>query len=104
MPKATKRPEGGRAKGDVIDALNSNPSRENWKAAQKRIQKEGKYYYVFYPTALKGKQSLFDAHIVIYDKAYRQLYKVPVMQKEGGKVDGSTYYLKGLEINRRMIA
>lgn len=90
-------------KMDIIAKLNADPTKANWEAARKKLLDEGRYYYVFFPNGMKGKSSLFDANVVIYNKAGKQLYKVPVYQKEGRGVRGATIHLKGLEINRSII-
>jgi hypothetical protein len=88
---------------DPVAELEKNPTQKNWEAAQKKILKEGRYYYPFYPSGVKGKGSLNDAYVVIYDKGYKSLYRLPIMRKTGKGVEGATWFLKGLEINRRLM-
>lgn len=90
---------------DLIEALEAEPTEENWKRALPKILAEGKYYFTFYPNGIQGSMSLKGAYAVIYDKGYKSLYKVPLVKLVGkkGEVEGATWYLKGLEINRKMI-
>lgn len=90
-------------KADVISALNSDPSEENWKSAIPKMLKEGKYYYVFYPDGVNEERSLLEAHAVIYGSDKKILYKVPIVKKSGKKIEGATIALKGLQINRSVI-
>ncbi|MDE1865030.1 MAG: hypothetical protein KGH94_00100 [Candidatus Micrarchaeota archaeon] len=88
---------------DIIEQLEANPSEENWKKAREKILKEGKYYYTFYPDGVQGSMSLKGAYVIIYDKNHKNLYKIPISKKAGKKIEGATWYLKGLEINRSII-
>ena len=99
MPKKNVKPD----KTDPIEALNVSPTERNWELARESILKKGKYYYPFYPSGVKGKGSLNDAYVVIYDKSYKSLYKLPIMRRLGSGVEGATWFLKGLEINRRLM-
>ncbi len=89
--------------GDPIEALDKSPTERNWELARDAILKKGKYYYPFYPSGVKGKGSLNDAYVVIYDKSYKSLYKVPIMRKSGSGIGGAIWFLKGLEINRKLM-
>lgn len=91
------------SKQDVIAQLEADPTEENWKKAVPKILKEGKYYYTFYPKGIQGELSLKGAYAIIYDKSYKNLYKVPIFKKVGKGVEGALWYLKGLEINRSII-
>jgi hypothetical protein len=103
MAKKTASKAPSRGKSDIIAQLEANPSEENWKKARERIIKEGKYYYTFYPSGVQGSMSLKGAYVVIYDKGYKNLYKIPISKKVGKGIEGATWYLKGLEINRSII-
>ena len=72
-------------------------------AARAKILKEGRYYYTFYPNGIQGSMSLKGAYAVIYDRRMKSLYKVPITKTAGKGVEGATIYLKGLEINRKII-
>lgn len=85
-----------------IEQLQKEPTEDNWKKALKIIQK-GKYYYIYYPNALKGKMSLSSAYAIIYDKSEKPIFKVPILKKTKNGIEGATSYLVGLEINREMI-
>lgn len=100
MPKKNVKPS---KNGDPIEELGKNPTRRNWELARERILKKGRYYYPFYPSGVRGKGSLNGAYVVIYDKGYKSLCKVPIMCRSGGGVGGATWFLKGLEINRRLM-
>jgi hypothetical protein len=88
---------------DPIAELEANPNEENWKRARAKILKEGKYYYAFYPQGIRGAMSLKGAYTVIYDSKFKSLYKIPIIKRLGKGIEGATWYLKGLEINRRII-
>lgn len=103
MAKKTVAKTPAKGKSDLIAQLVANPSEQNWKAAQKKILKEGKYYYTFYPKSVQASMSLKGAYVVIYDKKYKSLYKIPIFKKVGKEIEGATWYLKGLEINRSII-
>ena len=92
-----------KAKGDIIAQLQANPSEENWKKARPRVLKDGKYYFTFYPKGIRGSLSLKGAYVVIYDKRMKSLYNVPIVKRAGKGVEGATWYLKGLSINRSVI-
>lgn len=99
----TKEPVKAGKKADIIEELESNPTEEAWRKARAKILKEGKYYFTFYPSGVKGSMSLKDAYAIIYDKGYRSLYRVPVTRRAGKRTEGATWFLKGLEINRKVI-
>ncbi len=92
-----------KGKTDLIAQLAANPSEENWKKARAKTLKEGKYYYAFYPKGIQGAMSLKGAYVVIYDKKYKSIYNVPIFKRVGKGIEGATWYLKGLGINRRII-
>ena len=81
----------------------ANPDEKHWEAFRKYLLKsKAKYYMVFYPKALKGKEDLTDAYVVLYDSRYLPMFKVPVIIKSGGKVEGATIYLMGLKVSNRV--
>lgn len=88
---------------EAVTALNNDPSPENWKAAQAFIKKSGaKYYKIFYESGLKGKDDLRGAYVIIYDKSYKRMFRIPIIEDLGkNKIEGATKYLKGLGINNR---
>ncbi|MCL5679867.1 MAG: hypothetical protein M1465_00790 [Candidatus Marsarchaeota archaeon] len=87
---------------DAIGALNKEPSVENWKSALPVIKSSGaRYYRIFYEKGLKDKDNLKKAYAVIYNASYKRLFKIPVIEMSGSKVEGATKYLIGLKINNR---
>jgi len=92
-----------KGKSDLIAQLQENPTEENWKKARPRILKEGKYYFTFYPKGIQGSLSLKGAYVVIYDRKMKSLYNVPIVRRAGKGVEGATWFLKGLSINRSVI-
>ena len=90
---ALKGPAQG--KSDIIAQLEANPSEENWKKARAKILKEGKYYYTFYPNGVQGSMSLKGAYVIIYDKSYKNLYKIPISKKVGRDIEGATMVSQG---------
>jgi hypothetical protein len=103
MAKKTSAKKVSKAKTDLISQLEASPTEANWKKAVPKLLKEGKYYYVFYPKEVKASMNLTEAYAVIYDKKYKSLYKIPIIKKVGKEIEGATWYLKGLEINRSII-
>jgi hypothetical protein len=98
--KATKPAKAN--KEDVIDTLNKMPSKENWKSALPVIKSSGaKYYRIFYEKGLKDTDNLRKAYAVIYNTSYKRLFRIPVIELNGKKVEGATKYLVGLRINNR---
>jgi len=66
------------------------------------IRRSGaKYYRIFYGSGLKDKDSLKDAYAILYDKSYKRLFKVPIIEVSGKRFKGATAYLKGLSINNK---
>ncbi|MGD0728961.1 MAG: hypothetical protein ABR981_02700 [Candidatus Micrarchaeaceae archaeon] len=96
-----KSPKG---RNDIIEELNKNPDEKNWSLFGQRAKKDkAKYYYVIYPKEVKDSLNLKKAYAVIYDGKYKQLYKVPIIKTKGNGIIGATMYLKGLEVNRKVI-
>lgn len=87
---------------DAIGALNKEPSVENWKSALPVIKGSGaRYYRIFYEKGLKDRDNLKKAYAVIYNASYKRLFRIPVIEMSGSKVEGATKYLIGLKINNR---
>ena len=87
-----------------ITEFNKNPDEKNWELFKKKMVKyKAAYYYVIYPSSLKGRLSLRDAYAVIYNKQYKQLYRVPIIKTAKKGIEGATIYLKNLDVNRRAI-
>jgi hypothetical protein len=103
MAKKPSAKAPSKGKSDLIKQLQESPTEENWKRARPRILKEGKYYFTFYPKGIRGSLSLKGAYVVIYDKRMKSLYNVPIVRRAGKGVEGATWYLKGLSINRSVI-
>jgi hypothetical protein len=87
---------------EISQALWENPSKATWESFAKALPgSEVKYYKVFFPAGLDGALGLKGGYVMLYGDNYRQLFKVPVMMKEGKKSVGATIYLKELELNRK---
>lgn len=92
------------AKNDLIKELNSNPTEKNWELFLKKAKKDrAKYYSVIYPKGIKDRLSLRESYAVIYDNRYKQMYKVPIIKNTKKGIEGATMYLKGLEVNRKVL-
>ncbi|MDE1833298.1 MAG: hypothetical protein KGH58_02665 [Candidatus Micrarchaeota archaeon] len=94
-----------KAKPDpLVLELGRNPTKENWARMGRKMKADkARMYYIFYPSGLKSKMNLKDAYAVIYDARAKPLYKVPILMKGKFGIEGATYLLKELEINRKMI-
>ena len=102
--KTSKKMKKTESKGSFIDELNKSPDERHWALFAKQAQKDrAKYYYVLYPKEVKDSLNLRKAYAVIYDGRYKQLYKVPILKTSGKGIRGATIYLKGLEVNRKVI-
>jgi hypothetical protein len=100
MAKESK--SSGNSLQSVVDALWKSPSDKEWTTFEKGLEKSAaKYYKVFFPDGLKGKGALTSSYAMVYDSKYRPLCKVPVVTKNGKKLEGATIYLKNLELDRR---
>ncbi|MDE1871448.1 MAG: hypothetical protein KGI06_04395 [Candidatus Micrarchaeota archaeon] len=101
MPRARAKTTGS---DPFIGEFSRNPDERNWGLFRKRMLKDrAKYYYVVYPSSLKGKMSLREAYAVIYDGSYRQLYRIPIIKETSKGIEGATMYLKELDVNRKAI-
>lgn len=91
-------------KVDKMAALLKDQSEKNWETFPAQAKKDkAKYYYIYYPSGLKTKNDLSSAYAVIYDAKAKPLYKVPIIKRVKGGIEGATIYFKGLEINRKMM-
>lgn len=91
-------------KSSFMDEFSRNPDERHWDAFKTKMKKDrAKYYYVIYPKDVKSSMNLGEAYAVIYDGRYRQLYRVPIIKKTNKGVEGATYYLKDLEVNRKAV-
>lgn len=82
----------------AVEALWKEQSEENWKAFAKALPKSGlKYYKVIYQ---KGKltkaQDLTKSYAELYDSKQKPATKIPISMRKKGKIEGATYYMKGL--------
>ena len=92
----------GQSAQEIGQALWDNPSKSNWESFEKALpESKVKYYKVFFPAGLDGALGLKGGYVMLYGDQYKQLFKVPVMMKEGKKSIGATIYLKELELNRK---
>jgi hypothetical protein len=103
MAKEKRVSEKNAGNESIIAELGKDPTERNWERARAKILEEGRYYFIFYPKELKGKMSLLDAHAVIYGRDHKSLYKIPVIKRTARGIEGATIYLKGLEINRKLL-
>lgn len=55
-----------------------------------------KYYKAFFPKKLKRKNDLLAAYVTIYDAKYLPMFRIPIMMKKNGKVEGASIYFKNL--------
>jgi hypothetical protein len=100
---ASKKAKGSKEDSFIAD-FNKNPDEKNWGLFMKRMKKDGaKYYFVVYPGSLDNSLNLRNAYAVIYNGAYKQLYKVPIIKNGKRGIEGATIYLKDLDVNRRAI-
>ncbi len=91
-------------KDTLIEEFNRNPDEKHWNAFKSKMRKDkAKYYYVIYPKDVKTSMNLRTAYAVIFNGRYRQLYKIPIIKNAKKGIEGATIYLKGLEVNRRVI-
>lgn len=90
-------------KNDIeIEELNNNPSSENWKKMQNIIKKQKiKYYKIFYPDELKGKNNLTKSYAILYDSYFKVMFKVPIIIINKKRIEGATIFLKDLSLNTR---
>jgi hypothetical protein len=83
---------------EIVEELNRNPVKENWEKFQKLLPKSKAKYYktVYIDGKLRGVQDLTKSYVELYDSAQRPIAKIPIFIKEKKKIEGATYYLKGL--------
>ncbi len=82
----------------AIEALWKEQNEGNWKAFAKALPRSGlKYYRVAYQ---KGKltkaQDLMKSYAELYDAKRKLATKIPIFMRRNGKIEGATYYMKGL--------
>ena len=88
----------------IVEALSKNPTKENWSKMERKLKKDkARMYYISYPSGLRSKMNLKEAYAIIYDAKAKPLYKLPILMKGKTGIEGATYLLKELEINRKMI-
>ncbi len=82
----------------IVEELNKNPVRENWEKFQSLLPKsKAKYYKTFYVDGkLRGVQDLTKSYVEIYDSSQKPIARIPIFVKDKKKIEGATYYLKGL--------
>ena len=84
---------------EVVEELWSDPKEKNWERFSKSLKVSGiKYYKVVFEKGnkLKKLDDLRDSYVALYDGKSRQVYKVPLIKKDGKALRGATIYLKGL--------
>ncbi len=85
-----------------IEELNKNPCIENWNKLQNIIKKKKiKYYKIFYPNELKGKNNLTKSYAVLYDSYFKVMFRVPIIIINKKKIEGAIIFLKDLSLNTR---
>ncbi len=88
----------------TVDALWKEPGKGNWERFAKALPKSGLMYYrVVYENGgkLNRAQDLTKSYAELYDSKQKVVIKIPIFEKEGRKITGATYYMKGLRtINR----
>lgn len=81
----------------IVEELNRNPEKKNWEAFRNYLVKSNaKYYKAFFPKKLKRKNDLLAAYVTIYDVKYLPMFRIPIMMKKNGKVEGASIYFKNL--------
>lgn len=83
----------------IADTLWKAPSKENWSTFVKALPKSGlKYYKVIFANEgkLKKVQELTKSHAQLYDAKQKPVVRIPIFEKDRGKIMGATYYMKGL--------
>jgi hypothetical protein len=84
---------------EIADTLWKKPSRENWLIFARALPKSGlKYYKVVYSNGgkLRKAQELVKSYAQLYDGRERPVIRIPIFEKDGSKILGATYYMKGL--------
>jgi hypothetical protein len=89
---------------EIADTLWKEPSEANWKRFAKALPKSGIVYYrAVYQNGgkLNRAQDLTKSYVELYDSKEKLVAKVPIFKRDGGKITGATYYMKGLlTVNR----
>ncbi len=87
----------------VVEALNNDPSKSNWEAMSSCIKRSSvSYYKVVYPKKIKEKQDLKSAYVILYDYKFRIIGKIPILSKSSHGANGMLFYLRGLNLNRKI--
>ncbi len=84
---------------EIADTLWKKPSKENWAIFVKALPKSGlKYYKVVFSNAgkLKKAQELTKSYAQLYDAHEKLITKIPIFEKDGNRITGATYYMRGL--------
>ncbi|MCW6160295.1 MAG: hypothetical protein LVQ95_04385 [Candidatus Micrarchaeales archaeon] len=84
---------------DIAEALWRDESDRNWKEFVKALPESGiKYYRVVFLKGekLKKAQDLTKSYAELYDAKEKLVTKIPIFEKKGKKIEGATYYMKGL--------
>jgi hypothetical protein len=86
---------------EASDALNKEPSENNWKRFSAALGKSGIRYYRM-AWANEGKlnkmQDLTKSAAELYDQRYKMIAKVPIFVRNGKRIRGATKYLVGLQV------
>ncbi|MDE1873983.1 MAG: hypothetical protein KGI04_02585 [Candidatus Micrarchaeota archaeon] len=82
----------------IVDALWKSPSRQNWTLFVKALPKSGLRYYkvVFQKGKIKRVTDLVEDYAQLYDAKQKPILRIPIYEKDGKKITGATYYMKGL--------
>ena len=82
----------------IADTLWKSPTKGNWLAFVKALPKSGLKYYkvVFQKGKIKKVQDLVDDYAQLYDAKQKPAVRIPIYEKDGQKITGATYYMKGL--------
>lgn len=82
----------------IVEALWKAPTKENWGKFVKALPKSKLKYYkvVFKKGKIKHVEDLVHDYAELYDAKQKLVTKIPIYQKNAGKIDGATYFMKGL--------
>jgi hypothetical protein len=82
----------------IVEALWKAPTKENWGKFVKALPKSKLKYYkvVFKKGKIKRVGDLVHDYAELYDAKEKLVTKIPIYQKNSGKIDGATYFMKGL--------
>ena len=84
---------------EVMLELGKQPTEKNWKAFSLKLHRSSIRYYRIIFTGKGGSsegEDLKKSYAELYDAGHMRAGTVPLFVKEGGKIRGSTAYLKGL--------